>query len=176
MSKFHKIDCQNKIIVHKVANKDSHVHNGEVDEGRLIYCETNKRFYIGDVNSWNMLSTSYDVFDQGTKVLMGYYPLPTGWNLDTSFNDRLALLDNNESNIGNTGGSWTISGMYSDGQHTHSSSTASIGTASSSATNKVKNSSLHLHRHIASADGYHDHTFDGTWRPYYKTYCVAEYQ
>ena len=46
--------------------------------------------------------------------------IPTGWTLNTSFDDRVPLVEATQGQGGATGGSWTISGLSGTHSHTHS--------------------------------------------------------
>lgn len=73
-------------------------------------------------------------------VLLSFYQntIPTGWTLNTSFDDRVPIVESTQAEGGNTGGSWTITGLAgTQPAHTHigtnwtgfftTSSTASAG-------------------------------------------------
>lgn len=176
MSKFYEIDAQSKFKSHRVLDKDTETHNGYVDKARLIYSEADKRLCIGGLSGWNIITTPYDVFDKNTKVLFGSYPLPTGWNLDTAWNDRVVLLTDTSSETGDTGGSWTVTGINTAGSHTH---TTSLGTETGNVDYVAivsDYSASQAHTHDVSSDGGHIHSHSPGWRPYNIRYCVAEYQ
>lgn len=172
MSKFYEIDAQSKFITHKVSDRATHIHNGN-DKARLIYSEADERLCIGGLADWKVVATPYDVIDQNTKVLFGSFPLPTGWNLDTAWNDNAVLLTNETGEVGNTGGSWTITGMYYGGEHNHS---VGRGTTKIAIDYGWGNQAYYKHSHTIYTDGSHVHSHDGSWRPYSVRYCVAEYQ
>lgn len=54
----------------------------------------------------------------GTKCIFFQDTAPTGWQIDTSLNDKCVLIDSN--NGGTTTGSWTISGLTHSHTHTYS--------------------------------------------------------
>lgn len=174
MSKYFEIDAKSKFRTPKVASQATHTHSGIVDKTRMIYSEADERLYIGGLSAWIGISTPYDVLDQGTKMLFGSYPLPTGWSLDTTWNDRVILLETNAAQIGNTGGSWTITGILGAGSHTHSF----IDHATVSVDNDYGPKWLPsvYHGHKLSSDNSHTHSQSGSWRPYNIRYCVGEYQ
>jgi len=175
MSKYYEINAQGKFRIPKISDKDTYTHNGEIDISRLIYSEADERLCIGTLTNWMPVSTPYDIFDQNTKVLIGSYPLPTGWNLNTIHNDKVVLITDDITEVEDTGGSWVFSGMAINGSHTHS-----MGNPSTIA--QVDSSSEHhqfpnlYHIHSVSSDSGHVHIMDGTWRPYNIKYCIAEYQ
>ena len=175
MSKYYEIDAQGKFRIPKVADKDTEDITLISDTSRLIYSEADERLCIGTSSTWEILATPYDIFDQLTKVLIGSFPLPTGWNLETTHNDKVALITDDVTEVEDTGGSWVISGMDTDGAHVHS-----MGNPSTIA--QVDYSSEHnqfpnlYHVHSVSSDGGHVHVMDGLWRPYHIYYCIAEYQ
>jgi hypothetical protein len=125
---------------------------------------------------WLLVTTPYDIMSSGTEILMGTYPFPTGWTISSSYDDRMVMLTNTTGEIGNTGGSWTITGIDSQGAHNHGGST---GTPS--ATVRVGGSDIYTrggsqtHSHSIETQGLHQHTFDGNWRPAYVKFAVAQY-
>ncbi len=174
MSKYFEIDAQSKFISHRVMNQTTYEHT-ESDIARLIYSDDDERLYIGGVNNWIAVSTPYDILDQGTKMLFGAYPLPTGWNLDTSWNDRVALLDTNASQIGTTGGSWTITGIFGSGSHNHNLTHDWATTQVNVDYGQMYVSSVY-HGHFTATEPNHTHAHTPGWRPYNIRYCVGEYQ
>ncbi len=46
-------------------------------------------------------------------VLLSFYQntIPTGWTLDTAFDDRVPIVETTQAQGGSTGGSWTITGI-----------------------------------------------------------------
>lgn len=175
MSKYFEIDAQSKFRIPKVADQATHTHNLISDIARLIYSEADERLYIGYINRWIAVSTPYDVLDQGTKMLFGAYPLPTGWNMDTSLNDRVVLLDTTASQIGNTGGSWTITGIYAAGSHNHNLD-GGYATITTEIDYGQATASSAYHGHFTSTESSHTHAHTAGWRPYNIRYCVGEYQ
>ena len=173
MSKFFEIDAQSEFRVHKVADQATETHNLISDIARLIYSEVDERLYMGYINRWVSVSTPYDVLDQNTKMLFGSFPLPTGWNLDATFNDRVVLLDTNASQIGDTGGSWTITGINANGSHNHNfTGTSSIKVEVDYGQSIVSSS---YHSHFTTTESNHTHAHTPGWRPYNIRYCVGEY-
>lgn len=172
MSKFYEIDAQNKFKMQSVPDKDTYAHT-QADVSRLIYSEADERLCIGTLNSWIIVATPYDILDQNTKVLFGSYPLPTGWNLDATFNDRAVLLTNSASTIGDETGEWTITGMSETGDHKHTMSSASSYSEHRSTGSAYLASYYHTHK--TYTDGDHVHSMSSSWRPYHKKYCIAEY-
>jgi hypothetical protein len=53
-------------------------------------------------------------------VLLSFYQatIPTGWTLDTSFDDRVPIVETTQAQGANTGGGWTITGLTAD-SHSH---------------------------------------------------------
>ncbi len=176
MSRFFEIETKGKHWLHRVDDVDTHSHGGDPDEGRVIYSKSDKRIYLGNTLTWNLVTTPYDVIGQNIKVLMGKFPLPTGWNLDTTYNDISILLSNDESDVDTTGGSWTITGINLGGGHAHGGTTGYgnsqllIGYSEPYAVTQKLN-----HRHSISTETGHFHFFDGAWRWPHVFYCVAEY-
>ena len=175
MSKYFEIDAQSKFRTHKVADQATHTHNLISDIARLIYSEVDERLYIGHINRWIAVSTPYDVLDQNTKMLFGAFPLPTGWNIDVTLNDKVVLLDTNAGQIGDTGGSWTISGINSNGSHNHNLAydRATIQAEIDYGQSIVSSG---WHGHYTTTESSHTHAHTPGWRPYNIKYCVGEYQ
>lgn len=174
--RFDKTEIIGNIWLHRVADKDTERHRSITDEGRLIYAESQQKVYFGDDTDWQLLTSKYDVLTSGTKMLMGDWPLPTGWNIVSTNGDKAIILTNSGAEVGSTGGSWTISGIDQQGSH----NSHSIGKPT--VTNYLGSSELYTtvgwynHVHTLVVDGLHDHSFDGTWRPKYVKFVQAEYQ
>jgi hypothetical protein len=66
-------------------------------------------------------------------VLLSFYQstIPTGWTLNTSFDDRVPIVESTQGEGANTGGTWTISGLTAN-SHTHGFTPAGTIAASSS--------------------------------------------
>jgi len=175
MSKYFEIDAKSKFRIHKVKDHATHIHNGIVDKTRLIYSEEDERLYIGEVSDWIAISTPYDIFDQNTKMLFGSYPLPTGWNIDTTYNDKVVLLETDAGQIGDTGGSWTITGIFGGGSHNHNIN-KSIATIKNWVDGGGRFVAAWYHGHFTSDEATHTHSHSPAWRPYNIRYCVGEYQ
>lgn len=174
--KFHKIDVRGKFWLPRETSLSSVTHQGHVDEGRLFYAIAEDAIYYGDQDEWQLIARQEDVFEDETKVIMGYYPLPDYWNIDTGFNDIVPIISDTESQAGDTGGFWAIAGMSTDGSHDHGGLTGGptqdrVLGASEIYTTVARNN----HRHSLQVDGLHSHTFDGTWRPRYKKYFMVRY-
>jgi hypothetical protein len=139
----------------------------------------------------NAAGNKYDAFPAGTRLLLGNNSVPTGWSIVASLADRTILTTSTASEIDDTGGSWTISGVtignttLTEAQipsHTHASvrgggfvtvgatGIADPGSGSTfNATNSVTAST--------GGGGSHTHTFShtGGWRPlYYKAGWIAK--
>jgi len=178
MSRFFEIDLEGRHWLHRVSDADIHEHEGEIDEGRVIYSEADERVYVGDTTEWKLLTTEYDILPAGTKLLMGAFPLPDGWFIDISLDQIIALITDTESEIGTSGGSWTITGLSEAGAHNHGGGTSQeprsqilvglgdwVGAYSSD----------DRHSHSLDTQGGHFHNFGNGWRPSFDTYCIATY-
>jgi len=181
MSKYHEINIKGKHWLHRVADKDTYTHGGSVDKARMIYSEEDEALYVGSGVAWEKMTTAYDVFGQSSKVLMGTFPLPIGWNIDLTDEDWMILLTSTEVNIGKIPGgtqTWSIKGIEEAGTHNHGGRTK----GSQNGTIVIGKSEIYLsiaddrHNHNIASDGNHSHTFAASWRPAYVKYCVAEYQ
>lgn len=80
-------------------------------------------------NNINTLDTSLDnsrFAANGESVFINVYQntIPTGWTLNTSFDDRVPIVETTQSQGNDTGGSWTISGLNgTQPNHTHADGT-----------------------------------------------------
>ena len=140
-------------------------------EGRFLYDEDKQALYYASATEWVKLQTEFDLFDEGQKLLFVSQPLPTGWNIDTVWNDRSVLITTTGSQVGGTGGSWTITGMVSNAGHDHYPQAGGMGNPTSiqrrSTSDWYTYSAKSIHTHYITVDGAHTHTFDGQWRPSY---------
>lgn len=173
--KFHKIDIRGKFWLPKETSS-SIPHNGTEDEGRMFYSEAEDSVYFGDQDEWILVTERDDVLSDGTRMTMGSYPLPDYWNVDYTATDAAIILGDNGVDVGNTYGSWTITGVVSGGSHDHGGLTgnpdnSSVLGASDIYTSVAKNN----HKHSLLVDGVHSHTFDGTWRPKYTKFLIVRY-
>lgn len=176
MSRFYEIELKGKHWLHRVDDADAYSHGGNQDEGRIIYSRSDKRMYLGDTLAWNLVTTPYDIMAQNIKVLMGKFPLPTGWNIDTTYNDISILLSDTEGDVDSTGGGWTISGINRSAPHAHSGRTGYSNSQALIGKSEIYITTQRLnHSHGVSSDPGHFHFFDGNWRWPHVFYCVAEY-
>ena len=174
--RFDKVEVIGNIWLHRVADKDTERHRTGKDEGRFIYAQAQQNVYYGTSSDWQIIATKYSVLDSGTRMLMGKFPLPTGWNIVITNDGKAVLISNAGSEVGDPGGSWTITGLDSQGSHNH---TTGFGYPREvRGTDNLDNVYLanYSHRHSIAVDGLHSHTFDGTWRPAYVKFCEAEYE
>lgn len=173
--KFYGIRSLGKFWVQRVNNTNNEIHRGEIDEGRLLYDETDQHLYAGSESKWLRISTPYDIFSLGTKILFCSYPLPDTWNIDITNDDKTILTTNASGSVFTNSGAWSISGLQSDGQHNHgyrtggpTANSSQIGISDAYAYGVRTN-----HTHVITSDGDHQHFFDGTWRPAYIVSVVA---
>lgn len=91
-------------------------------------------------------------------VLLSFYQatIPTGWTLNTSFDDRVPIVETTQAQGANTGGGWTITGLSAD-SHTHTYTPA--GTNGTSTVNELRGDGL---GGILVAMPSHTHTFTGS--------------
>lgn len=79
-------------------------------------------------NITNLASGKFALNTEPVKLSFYQNTIPTGWTLDTSFDDRVPIVETTQAQGGTTGGSWTISGLTAD-SHTHAVSGAcTVGT------------------------------------------------
>ena len=175
--KFYGINSRGKFWVHRVDDIDSVTHNGAEDEGRLLYNRADEHLYAGSETEWIKITTRYDIFESGTKILFSSYPLPNNFTIDTTYDDRMVLTTSTPGDVFTSGGSWVITGMQANNGHTHGGRTGGPTNNSSliGASDLYAYSSKTNHTHSITRDGEHQHTIDGTWRPSYIISVVATY-
>jgi len=132
-------------------------------------------------------------------MLFGSVP-PPGWTLVTDFHDRVLRIVNNTTNVGLTGGGWTITGLSlgNAGSHSHTvtinaagnhSHTVTISSILQDSPNEwsdtyfgkpgtytTSTSGSHSHTASVSTNGSHIHSLssDASWRPAYINIVMAE--
>jgi hypothetical protein len=175
--KFYGIDAVSKFFVQKVSTVVGLTHNGLTDEGRILYNLTDDHLYVASQSSWVKISISTDIYDNGTKKLFLNYPLPSNWTIDTTHNDRMLILASNSSLVNTTGGTWTITGISTNGAHSHGGYTGLPygSTVYAGKSDREGYGGEDNHLHSMSTAGDHQHTFDGTWRPAYTNGIIATY-
>lgn len=175
--KFHKIDIRGKIWIPNEEDLASVPHNGVVDEGRIFYSKAEDAVYYGDSDEWQLIARQEDVITDGSKAIMGNYPLPNFWNIDRGSNDVIPIISDTESEAGSYGGSWYISGLEEQGAHDHTGITSTPNRSTLLGASELYTTvASNTHRHTIADDGLHSHTFDGTWRPRYKKYFIVRYE
>lgn len=131
-------------------------------------------------------------FPSGTKMLFIQAAAPTGWTQDTSVNDRVLRIVNNDD-AGETGGSWAISGISVDDHtltageipsHTHGMPSGiwlrnNLGGSTNNG--QMPGGGLDfvygaLNTNAAGSGGAHGHTITigSAWRPSYVNAMIAE--
>ncbi len=108
---------------------------------------------------WVLLTTAYDVITQGTKMLLGFFPLPTGWNIKTDNTDKVVMLTPTGAQVGSTDGSWIITGADSQGSHNDHVLSTPTATIALGISDVYTNVGLHNHIHTLIVDGIHKHSF-----------------
>lgn len=177
---FHEIRTKGKVWIQVRTESGSGAkHRGSVDEGRIFYSTADEKIWFGTSTEWLELSGKYGVMSSGTRMLMGYSPLPDNWNLNSNsiINGKIILITNDSAEVGEyNSGSWTITGIQTADSHDHG------GTLASSSYYSIGNSDwkgdyipLYTHVHTLTNDGVHTHSFDGTWRPAHIKLVEAEY-
>lgn len=175
--KFYGLRCLGKVWLQRVDDVDDISHGGTVDEGRILYDESDERLYVANETEFKKITTPYDIFSAGTKVIFGSYPLPDGWTIDTSFEDRIIRTTNDSSEVGDIGGTWTIQGGLFDGLHDHNGRTGkpTDNTLTVGSSDLTYTTVTTTHTHEITADGLHTHSYGDTWRPYNAKLQVATY-
>jgi len=142
------------------------------DEGRILFDSDNYDLYYGSSTEWVKLTNAEDLFPVGTTCVFAS-TLPTGWNLKTALDDKVIMLTSSTSQIGTLTGSWTISGLDTEGSHNHD-----LGGSASSSSIKSGTRTLIAspnHEHTLPNAGSHSHTFDGSWRPARVKFALGKY-
>jgi hypothetical protein len=149
------------------------------DEGRIVYDEENDQVYFGGATEWKKANAPSSIFSVGSEIIFASTPLPAGWNIKlVSVLDTILITDSTEE-VGDTGGSWAITGMNGAGNHNHFAPdptaipTTEGGRGTSSYYNWVPGNN---HIHDIYASGNHSHTFDGSWHPPTKQYGIGVWQ
>lgn len=183
--KFHTVNVQGKFWTQRVADKDTTQHKNVIDEARLIYSEDDGKLYYGTQTDWKQVMGTYDFITSDTRMMFGYFPLPDGWNINTTKDDMTVMITQT-SDVGQIEGSWTITGMEYDGIHGHGAASTKfpgyfdLGTSDKSI--KRGTSDIHDprasnndHFHGILEDGYHSHGFNVNWRPSYIKFLEAKF-
>lgn len=147
-------------------------------EGRLVYDETDQALYYASASEWVKITAVGDLFNINQKIIFASTPLPDGWNIDTSVDDSIILTTTTGTQTGDSGGTWTISGMVADGSHDHFTPDNMSGpttTAYAGASEIYTTAGSNSHKHSVPDDGSHTHDFDGLWRPVYVQFAVGVY-
>ncbi len=177
--KFDDINCQGKNWLHRVAEKDTgiHRHHGVIDKARFIYNQDDKKLYYGGLTDWNVITRKFDILALDAQMLMGYWPLPDGWNIVTTNNDMTVAITTDSSEVGEITGGWTITGIESAGGHDHGGVTGEPDSTIANGTSdrRTPSSSWRNHTHTLQVDGNHIHGFDSTWRPAWQKFVEAAY-
>jgi hypothetical protein len=173
------VDIRGSFYPHKITDINQTPHDPDLDEGRLVWDDDIQALFYGSSTGWVRLTDANDMFNVGQKIMFASQPLPTGWNIDASLNDRVIMITDAQSQIGITGGTWTISGMRSNGGHNHFAP-GGIGNPNQVLYRGVSEiyatGSFRLHKHTFTTNGAHTHTFQPTWRPAHVEFILAEYQ
>jgi len=148
-------------------------------EGRILYDTDNDDLYYGSASGWVKLTDTDDLFSVGSSLIFASV-IPTGWNIDTAFVDKIIMLTNSTSLIGTDGGQWAITGMVATGKHKHFTPS---GLGFPATTVYADDDYKYLralagkyHKHTFNNNSNHSHTFDGSWRPAYTKLVIGVYQ
>lgn len=148
--------------------------------GRVVYSKEDDSMWFGGQTRWRQITHVSDLVNNGQKMVFMDYPLPDDWTIEDSGNsDRSILLTNNNTQIGDVGGSWTITGMNTqDTRHKHYAPDG-IGLPTSGRSvgrSEIYTSASNMsHRHYMNNDELHTHAFDGSWRPQHTLAIVGVY-
>jgi len=171
--KFHEVDIKGYFKLPVETSIASVSHTGADEEGRIFYSSAENTIYYGTDSEFKKIPGKYDIYELRDEVLMGYYPLPTGWTL-RNYESRGIRVVNLGSAAGSTGGSWTITGASTAGSHTHTTGSA-IETDPIGKDDNYSTTSPDFHTHTMEYDGLHTHTFDGNWRPAWVKFVAVRY-
>ncbi|MHA2030692.1 MAG: hypothetical protein ACW99Q_15005 [Candidatus Kariarchaeaceae archaeon] len=134
-------------------------------------------------SDWIKITALGDLFNDGQRIVFASQPLPAGWNLVTSsdgttLNDKMIMMTNSQSEVGDIGGSWFISGMVANSKHKHFTP-SQMGNPTTTLVRGTSElfyfAAFRNHKHTLNNTGNHTHTFDGTWRPLNVTYIMGEF-
>ena len=154
------------------------------DIGRLVYNEDDDILYYGGETEWIQSTQSRFTFNVGQNVIFavavsGGTVLPDDWNIPEDINDRIPMITNLETDVGERGGDWLLSDIVvAEGSHDHFTpdQLGPPSTSSNRGTSELyKSVSIDTHKHNISFDGSHTHEFDGSWRFPHVLYTVGEY-
>lgn len=104
--KFYSIECKGKLTLQKVDGLPS--FDSSKDEARVVYNTNDGLTYSGNASKGEWEPTR-DI-EPGTKMLFKQGTAPAGWTFQSEDNDRVLINASTQSDGGDTGGSWTISG------------------------------------------------------------------
>ncbi len=146
------------------------------DEGRILFDSDNYDLYYGSSSNWEELTGANDLFIVGTKLVFAS-TLPTGWNIDTEWDDKAIMLTSSTSQIGVKTGNWILSGLSTQEGHNHFTPN---GLGGATGSQKMKSGTKAVaaswnHKHTLPTKGGHTHTFDGNWRPARVKFAVGIY-
>lgn len=147
---------------------------------RIVYSKEDDSIWFGGKTRWRQITHGTDLVNTGQKMIFMSYPLPVDWTIeDTGNNDKSIMVTNNNTQIGDSGGSWTITGMNTqDTRHTHFAPNGfglpTTGRAVGASEIYTSGSNM-SHRHYMSYDSLHSHAFDGSWRPHHVKGIVGVY-
>ncbi len=159
----------------------------------MIYSEDDGKLYYGTQTDWKQVMGTYDFITVDSRMMFGYFPLPDGWNINTTKDDMTVMITQTADDVSQTTGSWTITGIESAGAHGHgtlidashekySSWPGKYALGISDKSIKRGTSDIHdprasndEHYHAIDEDGYHDHGFNVNWRPAYIKFLEAKF-
>jgi len=149
--------------------------------GRFLYAKETDSIWFGGNTDWKQITHAEDLINNGQEMLFMSYPFPDNWNIKTGdLNDRIVLTETTSSQIGDTGGSWTITGMNTQNvRHNHFAPTG-MGQSNQSVlvgkSERYRYLTIPQHTHYMNNDTVHTHAFDGSWRPAYTLGSIGFYE
>jgi len=170
--KFHEVDIRGSFKLPIESNSSLRWDANEI--GKMFYSIADNGIFFGDASGYTKLNGYLDVFQTNTSAIMGSYPIPTGWNILSSYVGRCIYITGIPGEVGITDGSWTIWGLSTAGQHDHTLSPA-VEDRPVGKSDIYGDCSKDTHIHTMTADGLHTHTFDGNWRPAWKKFIAVRY-
>ncbi len=168
------------------------LHADLVDGAHATSTPTPNAIPIADSSGKLAVGWIPDTIPAGTRMLFGSVP-PPGWTLVTDFHDRVLRIVNNTTDVGLTGGGWTITGLSAstivEGHsltidemppHSHKYYKLSATYDSTSGGDQIFRGPVLTDTTVVGGGQPHSHgasttvSHDGSWRPAYVNIVMAE--
>jgi hypothetical protein len=181
--KFYGLELKGKFWIQRLPDLTNNPWTSD-DTGRLVYNEDDDILYYGGNSSWVQSTQSRFTFNVGQVIIFGAAAsggtvLPDDWNISSDIDDKVPMITNIESQVGDRGGDWGMPDVVAAGSHDHFTP-ENLGEASRGgkrgASEIYATVALQTHKHNISYDGSHIHSFDGSWRFPHVFWTIGEYQ